>query len=118
MKVLMHALAASCEELRARTGNPPLEYSCHGYIHTHTGISGETPEVYDIIKTHIISHPSECFKMAANISAAQEKYSIYKNNNISYKIILKINTSLNNLQVWILMHCSHTEYFQRCNSIL
>jgi hypothetical protein len=24
MKVLMHALAASCEELRARTGNPPL----------------------------------------------------------------------------------------------
>jgi hypothetical protein len=22
--VLMHALAASCEELRARTGNPPL----------------------------------------------------------------------------------------------
>ena len=23
MKVLMHALAASCEELRARTGNPP-----------------------------------------------------------------------------------------------
>jgi hypothetical protein len=25
MKVLMHALAASCEELRARTGNPPLE---------------------------------------------------------------------------------------------
>jgi hypothetical protein len=25
MKVLMHALAASCEELRARTGNPPLD---------------------------------------------------------------------------------------------
>jgi hypothetical protein len=25
MKVLMYALAASCEELRARTGNPPLE---------------------------------------------------------------------------------------------
>jgi hypothetical protein len=25
MKVLMHALAASCEELRATTGNPPLE---------------------------------------------------------------------------------------------
>jgi hypothetical protein len=25
MKVLMHALAASCEELRARTGNPPLQ---------------------------------------------------------------------------------------------
>jgi hypothetical protein len=24
MKVLMHALAASCGELRARTGNPPL----------------------------------------------------------------------------------------------
>jgi hypothetical protein len=24
MKVLMHALAASCEELHARTGNPPL----------------------------------------------------------------------------------------------
>jgi hypothetical protein len=24
--VLMHALAASCEELRARTGNPPLLY--------------------------------------------------------------------------------------------
>jgi hypothetical protein len=24
MKVLMHALAASCEELRAKTGNPPL----------------------------------------------------------------------------------------------
>ena len=24
MKVLMHALAASCEELCARTGNPPL----------------------------------------------------------------------------------------------
>jgi hypothetical protein len=24
MKVLMHALSASCEELRARTGNPPL----------------------------------------------------------------------------------------------
>jgi hypothetical protein len=24
MKVLMHAIAASCEELRARTGNPPL----------------------------------------------------------------------------------------------
>jgi hypothetical protein len=24
MKVLMHALAVSCEELRARTGNPPL----------------------------------------------------------------------------------------------
>ena len=24
MKVRMHALAASCEELRARTGNPPL----------------------------------------------------------------------------------------------
>jgi hypothetical protein len=24
MKVLMHALAASCEELRATTGNPPL----------------------------------------------------------------------------------------------
>ena len=24
MKVLMHALAANCEELRARTGNPPL----------------------------------------------------------------------------------------------
>jgi hypothetical protein len=24
--VLMHALAASCEELRARTGNPPLGY--------------------------------------------------------------------------------------------
>ena len=24
MKVIMHALAASCEELRARTGNPPL----------------------------------------------------------------------------------------------
>jgi hypothetical protein len=23
--VLMHALAASCEELRARTGNPPLD---------------------------------------------------------------------------------------------
>jgi hypothetical protein len=23
MKVLMHALAASCEELRARTGKPP-----------------------------------------------------------------------------------------------
>ena len=29
MKVLMHALAASCEELRARTGNPPLD---HGTI--------------------------------------------------------------------------------------
>jgi hypothetical protein len=27
MKVLMHALAASCEELRARTGNPPLASS-------------------------------------------------------------------------------------------
>ena len=26
MKVLMHALATSCEELRARTGNPPLEF--------------------------------------------------------------------------------------------
>jgi hypothetical protein len=26
MGVLMHALAASCEELRARTGNPPLDY--------------------------------------------------------------------------------------------
>jgi hypothetical protein len=25
MKVLMHALAASCEELCARTGNPPLD---------------------------------------------------------------------------------------------
>jgi hypothetical protein len=25
MKVLMHALAASCEELRARTGNSPCE---------------------------------------------------------------------------------------------
>jgi hypothetical protein len=25
MKVLMHAIAASCEELRARTGNPPLD---------------------------------------------------------------------------------------------
>ena len=25
MKVLMHALAASCEELRAWTGNPPLD---------------------------------------------------------------------------------------------
>ena len=25
--MLMHALAASCEELRARTGNPPLHYS-------------------------------------------------------------------------------------------
>ena len=24
--MLMHALAASCEELRARTGNPPLQY--------------------------------------------------------------------------------------------
>jgi hypothetical protein len=24
MKVLMHALAASCEELRPMTGNPPL----------------------------------------------------------------------------------------------
>jgi hypothetical protein len=24
MKVLMHALAASCDELRARTGKPPL----------------------------------------------------------------------------------------------
>jgi hypothetical protein len=34
MKVLMHALAASCEELRARTGNPPLDrtscYKCNG----------------------------------------------------------------------------------------
>jgi hypothetical protein len=29
MKVLMHALAASCEELRARTGNPPLHYEKH-----------------------------------------------------------------------------------------
>jgi hypothetical protein len=27
MKVLMHALAASCEELRARTGNTPLDCS-------------------------------------------------------------------------------------------
>ena len=25
MKVFMHALAASCEELRAKTGNPPLD---------------------------------------------------------------------------------------------
>jgi hypothetical protein len=25
MKVLMHPLAASCEELRAMTGNPPLQ---------------------------------------------------------------------------------------------
>ena len=29
MKVLMHALAASCEELRARTGNPPLRILFH-----------------------------------------------------------------------------------------
>jgi hypothetical protein len=27
MKVLIHALAASCEKLRARTGNPPLRMS-------------------------------------------------------------------------------------------
>jgi hypothetical protein len=32
MKVLMHALAASCEELRARTGNPPLKALLHGAI--------------------------------------------------------------------------------------
>jgi hypothetical protein len=91
-------------------------FHCSYYINEHTGISGETTEVYNIIKTHIISHPSECFKMAANILAAQGKYSnnsMYKNNNISYKIILKMNTSLNNLQVWILIHCSHIEYFQR-----
>jgi hypothetical protein len=37
MKVLMHALAASCEELRARTGNPPLlwagcRFECHFWV--------------------------------------------------------------------------------------
>jgi hypothetical protein len=32
MKVLMHALAASCEELRARTGNPPLEVEGMGFM--------------------------------------------------------------------------------------
>ena len=36
----MQALAASCEELRARTGNPPLGIGCvcfkHGRIRWHT----------------------------------------------------------------------------------
>ena len=28
----MQALAASCEELRARTGNPPLEEDSNGHV--------------------------------------------------------------------------------------
>jgi hypothetical protein len=32
MKVLMHALAASCEELRARTGKPPFKPVFHSRI--------------------------------------------------------------------------------------
>jgi hypothetical protein len=39
MKALMHALAASCEELRARTGNPPSDRLNFMFL-VHCDISG------------------------------------------------------------------------------
>ena len=38
--MLMHALAASCEELRARTGNPPLSSDYWAYINLGSYIRG------------------------------------------------------------------------------
>jgi ribosome recycling factor len=39
MKVLMHALAASCDELRARTGNPPLVEQIKVKVYVNQGKS-------------------------------------------------------------------------------
>jgi hypothetical protein len=48
----MQALAASCEELRARTGNPPLR-------RTFLLVNGEALQLNGLIPVHIFAHVCE-----------------------------------------------------------
>ena len=55
MKVLMHALAASCEELRARTGNPPLLHGPILLYYTKEEETTRVPTDYLLLVTVILS---------------------------------------------------------------
>ena len=63
MKVLMRALAASCEELRARTGNPPLvNVNLQG---TYPGISVRSHQSFDTVERLLIRTPCKRSSLAS-----------------------------------------------------